>query len=143
MSNRTRGSALRSRTTLLALFGLAVLALLAPAAGTAAKKKKKDPNVTVMTRNLYLGADLGPAIDADRSAAPSTPAATILNDVDASDFPARAKLLAQEIKSSKADLVGLQEVALWREQAPSDFATTPGGPGDRRATTSCSCFSMS
>ena len=116
----------RSRSLLFALCALALTALLVPAAGTAAKhgKKKKDPKVTVMTRNLYLGADLGPAI-----AAPGIPeaidaAGTILNDVDASDFPARAKLLAKEIAKAKPDLLGLQEAALWRDQTPSDYTTT-------------------
>ena len=70
-----------------------------------------------MTRNLYLGADLGPAIAAadlrrDRRGG------EIINDVDASDFPARAKLLAKEIAKANPDLLGLQEAALWRYQTP-------------------------
>lgn len=128
MKYPTRGGAMRSRKTLLALFGLAVLALLVPAVGSAAKAKKpkaKDPTVKVMTRNLYLGADLGPAISANSICGAIDAGGTILNEVDSTDFPARAKLLAQEIKASKADLVGLQEVALWREQPTSDFTGTP------------------
>lgn len=70
--------------------------------------------VTVMTRNLFLGGDLNPSI-----AAPTLPAflaanAALLSHVDLVDFPARAKLLADEIVENKPDLVGLQEVALWR-----------------------------
>jgi endonuclease/exonuclease/phosphatase family metal-dependent hydrolase len=109
----------------IACFALAVAALLAPAIGTAAKKGKNDPNITVMTRNLYLGADLGPAISAPDTCGAIDAGGQILNDVDASNFPARAKLLAKEIANANPDLVGLQEVALWRFQEVSDFSATP------------------
>ena len=43
----------------------------------------------------------------------------ILREVTANSFPTRAKGLAQEILKKKPDLVGLQEVALWRTGPPS------------------------
>ena len=110
---------------LLAMFALAIAALLAPAIGTAAKKKKKDPEVTVMTRNLYLGADLGPAINAPDTCSAIDAGGEILNQVDRTNFPERAKLLAKEIAKADPDLVGLQEAALWRFQDVSDFSATP------------------
>ena len=41
-------------------------------------------------------------------------AGTILHQADENNFPVRAKGLAAEIRSKNPDLVGLQEVALWR-----------------------------
>ena len=87
----------------------------------------KGPVANTMTRTLYLGADLTPAI-----LAPTLPdfiAANgqILREVTANNFPVRAKGLAKEILRAKPDLVGLQEVALWRT-APVNFEVLTKGP---------------
>jgi Endonuclease/Exonuclease/phosphatase family len=120
---------MRSRLLLIALCALALTALLAPAIGTAAKHGKKHPKITVMSRNLYLGADLGPAIGAPDLQSAINAAGQIIADVDASNFPARAKLLAKEIAKAKPDLLGLQELALWKDQTPSDLGAPPLGIG--------------
>jgi endonuclease/exonuclease/phosphatase family metal-dependent hydrolase len=81
-----------------------------------------------MTRNLYLGADLAPAIGAPSLEAFVGATGQILREVSANDFPTRAKGLAQEILREKPDLVGLQEVALWRTGPPSLAPVLSGEP---------------
>jgi len=89
--------------------------------------------VNVMTRNLYLGANLTPAIAAKSLDELVAANGQILREVTANDFPTRAEGLADEILETKPDLVGLQEVALWRTAPPSltPLATGPSATAIR------------
>ena len=81
--------------------------------------------VTVMTRNLYLGADINRPVAAALAAqAAGGTAQQILVAlanathvtraiVDDTDFTVRADLLADEIAATEPDLIGLQEVTWW------------------------------
>jgi endonuclease/exonuclease/phosphatase family metal-dependent hydrolase len=95
----------------LALIATFVLCLLP----SAARGQGQGHEIGVMTRNVYLGADLSPAINASGAAQFIEANGQILRDVDTNNFPVRAKGLAQEIQSKAPDLVGLQEVSLWRD----------------------------
>jgi endonuclease/exonuclease/phosphatase family metal-dependent hydrolase len=112
---------LGGRLVVLLLAAVALIALAAPAGADAKKKKKK---VTVMTRNLYLGADLTPGLEAKSFPELFDAAGEIANQVDRTNFPVRAGALAKEIKKRKPDLVGMQEVALWRT-APTSLDVFP------------------
>lgn len=70
-----------------------------------------DPAVVVMSRNLYLGANIDILLDptADLSEA----LAAALAQVQQTDFAARAKALAKEIHDVQPHLVGLQEVTTY------------------------------
>lgn len=85
----------------------------------------------VLTRNIYYGADLGPAIGAVNSGDPDAIVAAVTQvraDLEATEFPLRAQALALEIEQQQPDLVGLQEAALWRVQSPSDTFTADPTP---------------
>ncbi len=66
--------------------------------------------ITVMTRNLYLGADLTPAVAAKTPEEFFAAAQAALAQAAANNFPERAWALAAEIVEKKPHLVGLQEV---------------------------------
>lgn len=103
------------------LFALAALALLALALPTVADaaKRKKPTKLTVMTRNLYLGADLIPIAAAQNQSDLETAVTNAWNNVVATDFPARAKRIAKEVQRQKPDVIALQEGARWR-RGPKD-----------------------
>ena len=64
-----------------------------------------------MSRNIYLGADVGRALEL----IPNLPAAAqyMWDQVKQTDFSKRAKILATEIKQSSPDVIGLQEATIW------------------------------
>jgi len=124
------GSRLRARLVGIVLVsGIAAAVFAAPAG---AQAEAPQTYVKVMTRNLYLGADLSPAINAATTNDFVDANGQIVRDVDTNNFPTRAKGLAQEILNKKPDLVGLQEVALWRYGPLNDGApfTCNGVPDD-------------
>lgn len=106
------------RLILLAVAVPLILGLLGGSA-VAETSKGKGHVVNTMTRNIYLGADLTPAIAAKSTNEFVEANGQILREVTANNFPVRAKGLAAEILKKKPDLVGLQEVALWRTGPPS------------------------
>ena len=112
---------IRRTAVLLGLAAALTLALLPSLAVAKGKKQSQGAGkeINVMTRNLYLGADLGPPIAAKSVGEFTELNGGVLREVTANDFPVRAKGLAQEILKKKPDLVGLQEAALWRTGPPS------------------------
>jgi hypothetical protein len=114
-----------------ALASLVALTGLAAVPGAEAKKKDEGVAVKVMTRNIFLGADLSPALNATSFNQFTAANGAILREVDKTKFSLRAVGLAQEIRQKKPDLVGIQEGAWWRTNP------TPGGPvqGDSTAYT--------
>lgn len=82
-----------------------------------------DPSrdIRLMTRNVYLGADIFSIVDAQTSAEVVAKVTAAWAAVVASDFPERAKVLAAEIAAADPHLVGLQEVSLYRLQSPGDL----------------------
>jgi Endonuclease/Exonuclease/phosphatase family len=84
--------------------------------------------IPVMTRNLYVGADLSPvsAAAATGDGPAIVQAATdAWQGVKATNFPERAGAVANEIENSEPLLVGLQEVSLFRTGLPDSISATP------------------
>jgi len=78
-------------------------------------------DVTVMTQNIYLGADVAVALDL----LPDIPAAAqfLWSQVTATDFTARSTALAKEVAEAAPAVIGLQEATKW--VCTVDAATAP------------------
>lgn len=79
----------------------------------------------IMTRNLYLGANLDAIVQAKSAQEAFAAVEAAWAQVKANDFPTRARAIAREIAGTKPDFVGFQEAVLYRTQAPADFTVTP------------------
>ncbi len=121
----------RGRMGIAMVLGLVLvlgLTLLPGAADAKGKGKKVGHQLNVMTRNLYLGADLSPALQATTIGGAVDAGKVIEDQVHATKFPSvRAALLAKEIKKQRPDVVGLQEGAWWRT-GPYDLGAVTSGP---------------
>ncbi|HYX89538.1 MAG TPA: hypothetical protein VE753_09230 [Gaiellaceae bacterium] len=109
---------------------LAALCATAALAAPAARAKQPHPfaghrQVTVMMQNVYLGTDLKPIFLAPNPFAVFAAGEAGWAQVRSNDFPDRAEAIADEIAAAKPDLVGLQEVMLFRTDVPPDGPATP------------------
>jgi endonuclease/exonuclease/phosphatase family metal-dependent hydrolase len=105
----------------------ALLVAFSACAAVPAAASAKSQDLKVMTRNMYLGADIIPLAAAPDEASFEQAAAQRFQTVLNNDFPKRAKALAAEIKKAKPDLIGLQEATTWRRGADGvkDGPATP------------------
>jgi endonuclease/exonuclease/phosphatase family metal-dependent hydrolase len=78
-----------------------------------AESQGSERTVTVMTRNMDEGSDLAPVLGASTPEELLAAVADTYTEVVDSDIPQRAAAVAREIRASKPDLVGLQEVSIW------------------------------
>ena len=67
--------------------------------------------ITVMSRNLYLGADVGVALEL----IPNFPKAAqfMWDQVKKTNFTARAPKLAREAAQDRPEIIGVQEATIW------------------------------
>ena len=82
--------------------------------------------VTAMTYNLFQGSELTEAISAAAPAQFLAAVAADYGEVQRTDFPQRAQVIAAEAQSAAPDLIGLQEAALWQTgPASASFPPPP------------------
>jgi hypothetical protein len=116
-----RFSARFTRVVIAFAVGSAYL-LMGPLSTPAISAEPSDgSDITVMTQNLYLGADLAPAL----ALMPDVAAAAqdLWESVRVTDFSARAPALAAEVARIDPMVIGLQEVTTWL--CTPDSTTTP------------------
>ena len=98
---------------------VAALSLLSTAPPAAAAAPDPTPpshagrELTAASYNLFLGGDIGALIRAGTAADFFAAASALWQNVQATDFPARADAIAALLAEEHPDVVGLQEVADW------------------------------
>ncbi len=102
-----------------------LLSLAAPSVALAHDDRDRDrgkgrdgDQLVVMTRNLYLGSSLVPALSATDPASFLGAVAQIYGTAQFTSFPTRAQAIAAEVAAHRPDLVGLQEVSRWETSGP-------------------------
>ncbi len=115
-----------TRSRPLLAVGSVLVALLSSCTAAAVPDERDEPEDTrrtLMTQNLYLGTPVGDVFGASTEQELVTAGSQAWATLLASDYPTRAGALADQIVQARPDVVGLQEVTLWRDQTPGDVMT--------------------
>jgi endonuclease/exonuclease/phosphatase family metal-dependent hydrolase len=95
------------------IVALSMMLLLTPVS-LATQGVGSDRPLKVLTRNMYVGTDFGPILTATSFDQFVQEVAEAYVNVQVSNIPERAAALAKEIEVSHPQLIGLQEVGVWR-----------------------------
>ena len=98
------------RITILIIIAAAIIGVNTPVPAAADSQR----TAKVMTRNMDEGTDLDFILAADSFDELLVAVGQTYEEVVASNIPERAAALAREIRDENPDIVGLQEVTLWR-----------------------------
>jgi len=113
LSSYKHGWWARVRASVATLVVMAVTLAVSPARADVDAPVVAQRQFTVMTYNLYLGANLQPLFDKSGLEL-IIEAGKVFAHVVQTDFPARAEAIADLIAEEQPVVVGLQEVALWQ-----------------------------
>jgi endonuclease/exonuclease/phosphatase family metal-dependent hydrolase len=109
---------IRMKKTIMVL-GVILSGLVLFSSGAFAAAAQNEADVTIMTQNMDAGTDLGFAL----VLGPPEGVDLTLAEIQASQIPERANLLAAKIAAEQPQLVALQEVTLWRIGPTPETAT--------------------
>ena len=115
------------KITLKLTLGLLLVLCLCQAALAGGGKGAQSGRLSVMTQNLYVGANLFQILDGAPEDVPFN-AAKIFGDIQLTDFQQRAEAIADLVMEHEPHLIGLQEVSLIRTQCPDDIVFPPNDP---------------
>jgi len=117
---KTKKEASRLRSgRLFAVALVSVLLLIAAYPASADTQARFEPSVRVMTRNLYVGADIFAVVNVPSPELIPIVVAEKYAMIVQNDFAERAKALAMEIGEKNPDLIGCQEVVLLTRMRPA------------------------
>ncbi|WP_027084243.1 endonuclease/exonuclease/phosphatase family protein [Cohnella panacarvi] len=78
---------------------------------------KHNKSVSIMTWNIYFGATLTPLVGTTPAELPQR-VTEVFRQVQATNFPVRARAIAAQIARKIPDIIGLQEAAIWQLVSP-------------------------
>jgi endonuclease/exonuclease/phosphatase family metal-dependent hydrolase len=108
----------------LVLIWFVTACLVFPLSSAIAKKGgNHKTQVKVMTRNLYLGADIFRVVEAAQTDPDTIPyvVADVFQTVQDTNFYDRAEAIADEVLKTKPHVIGIQEASTYYIQTPGDF----------------------
>lgn len=112
-------------TIAVSLLASSLAVFAAPASAEQPHPFAGDRQLTVMTRNLYLGTDLRPIFSAPTPFALFAAAGAGYAQVEANRPAERMAAIADEIAAAQPDVVAIQEAAIFRTDVPPDGAASP------------------